>query len=239
MVPILTPYSDPDKPSHNGTIRTHARSSRAKKVSNLSNSERLEAYSRLFRFETYEDIDVKDFAEKTGMSVMSVNSMIRHAKLNAKLYEEMVGLGYLDKSFPVWWYSPAREGTEAKTVEQPRTTLEEGEQIEGTRTELEEGEGYEPTPPDTPAPKEGRPALPDSSLSSSFLPASTEGFDVVPTSSSFSDAELSLLQDRAITEITPGQWMHTQEQADGRIVLMCTRDNGTIYVNSKVRTTTI
>ena len=98
-----------------------------KKLSDLSDSERLEAYS-LFRFTTKEDIDTKDFAEKTGMVIMSVNSMIRHAKQNAKLYEEMVELGYSDKSFPVWWYSPAREGTEVKTVEQGGTTLKEGEQ---------------------------------------------------------------------------------------------------------------
>ncbi len=31
--------------------------------------------------------------------------MIRHAKQNAKLYEEMVALGFSDESFPVWWYS--------------------------------------------------------------------------------------------------------------------------------------
>jgi len=46
--------------------------------------------------------------------------------------------------------------------------------------------------------------------------------EVVPTpstSSDFSDAEVSLLKERSITEITPGQWMHTQEQADGRIIL--------------------
>ncbi len=78
---------------------------------------------------------------------MSVNAMIRHAKQNAKLYEEMVELGYSDESFPVWWYSPGREGTgaktvgqggttEVKTVGQPRTTSEEGEQIEGTEVKV-------------------------------------------------------------------------------------------------------
>jgi len=157
------------------------------------------------------------------------------------LYEEMVKEVYSDGEFPVWWYSPAREGTTAKTVEQPRTTSEEGEEIEGRRTETKEGEGYEPTPPDTPAPREGRPALPASSLRSDTIRSDAPLSGVVPppsTSSSFSEAELSLLKDRAITEITPGQWMHTQEQADGRIVLMCTLDYGTIYLNSKVRITT-
>ena len=130
------------------------------RILHLSARARLEAYSRLFRFTTEEDINPKDFAEKTGMAIMSVNSMIQHAKLNTKLYEEMIELGYSDDAFPVWWYSPGREGTEAKTVGQGGTTAKEGEQIEGRRTETEEGEGYEPTPPDTPAPKEGRPALP-------------------------------------------------------------------------------
>jgi hypothetical protein len=90
------------------------------------------------------------------MALMSVNSMIRHAKQNAMLYEEMVELGYLDESFPVWWYSPAREGTEEKTVGQEGTTLQEGAQggttlqkgaqncrkghrIAGRGTELQEG----------------------------------------------------------------------------------------------------
>ena len=180
----------------------------------------LSARARLFRFTTEEDINPKDFAEKTGMALMSVNSMIRHAKQNAKLYKEMVELGYSDESFPVWWYSPGREGTGVKVVGQGGTTLQEGEQIEGRSTELKEGEDYAPIPPDITPPKEGRPALPEPSLRSATLPTPTEGFEVVPTPStaSFSDAELSLLKDRAVTEIMPGQWMHTQEQADGRII---------------------
>jgi len=54
--------------------------------------------ARLFRFTNEGDIDAKEFAKKTGMAVLSVNSMIRHAKGNAKLYEEMVELGYSDDS---------------------------------------------------------------------------------------------------------------------------------------------
>jgi hypothetical protein len=135
------------------------------------------------------------------MAVLSVNAMIRHAKQNATLYEAMVELGYLDESFPVWWYSPGREGTEVKTVGQGGTTSKEGEQIAGRRTELQEGEDFAPTPPDTPAPREGsltRPAL----APSSSLPTPTEAFDVVPApskASSFSDVELSLLKERRIT----------------------------------------
>ena len=119
--------------------------------------------ARLFRFTTEEGIDTKDFAEKTGMSVMSVNSMIRHAKGNAKLYEEMVELGYSDESFPVWWYSPGRAGQEGDAVEQQGITGHEGEQIAEKGIEGREEEDFEPTPPDTPAPREGRlarPALP-------------------------------------------------------------------------------
>jgi hypothetical protein len=54
--------------------------------------------------------------------------MIRHAKQNVKLYAEMVELGYSDESFSAWWYSPGREGIEAKTVEQSGTTSKEGVQ---------------------------------------------------------------------------------------------------------------
>jgi hypothetical protein len=39
------------------------------------------------------------------------------------------------------------------------------------------------------------------------------------TSSGLTEQQVALLNSRAITEITPGQWMHTREQADGRIVL--------------------
>ena len=114
------------------------------------------------------------------MSVNSVNSMIRHAKLNATLYEEMVALGYSDESFPVWWYSPGREGTKAKTVEQGGTTEEEGEQIAGRRTESGEEEDFAPTPPDTPIPKEGRPALPESPVLSSPLLSSPRMSNLIP-----------------------------------------------------------
>ena len=79
------------------------------------------------------------------MALMSVNSMIRYAKLNAMLYEEMVELGYSDDSFPVWWYSPGRVGTGVKVVGQGGTTEKEGEQIEGRSTELKEEEGFAPT----------------------------------------------------------------------------------------------
>ena len=44
----------------------------------------MEAYSRLFRFDKYEDIDAKDFAEKTGMNVKSVASMIKQAAARAR-----------------------------------------------------------------------------------------------------------------------------------------------------------
>jgi len=147
--------------------------------------------------------------------------MIRHAKLNAKLYAEMVELGYSDESFPVWWYSPGREGTGVKVVGQGGTTEEGGGQIGGRSTELEGGEDFAPTPPDTPVPKEGRPALPEPPVLSSPVlssPVLSKDVQPSPTSSKFSDAELSLLKDRAVTEIMPGQWMHTQEQADGRII---------------------
>jgi len=83
-------------------------------------------------------------------------------------------------------------------------------------------EGYNPTPPRTPAPKEGslgRPPLASASDPSEAEPPSAALSHAQPASATFSDAELSLLKERGITEITPGQWMHTTEQADGRIVL--------------------
>ena len=73
---------------------------------------------------------------------------------------------------------------------------------------MKEGEDFAPTPPDTPVPKEARPALPESSLRSDALRSDAGLSEVVPTpstSSAFSDAELSLLKERAITEVTPGR----------------------------------
>ena len=71
---------------------------------------------------------------RTGIAVLSVNAMIKHAKTNPRLYEDMVKLGYSDSTFPSWWYSPARDGTEGQQVEQQRIDAEEG------RTDAQEGE---------------------------------------------------------------------------------------------------
>ena len=101
-------------------------------------------------------------ANKTNINQNSVISIIRHAKQNAKLYEEMVELGYSDESFPVWWFSPARG---AGTTETPaQRTLTDAEVAEGAedRTDTLGEEGYDLTPPRTPTPREaglGRPAL--------------------------------------------------------------------------------
>ena len=117
--------------------------------------------------EKEEDIDAKDFAAKTGMAVNSVSSMIRHAKLNKKLYAEMVALGYSDATFPAWWYSPGREGTEG-------TIGQEGEQIEERGSEGRKGKDFAPTHPDTPLPSEaglGRPPLPLPAPSSQVVPS--------------------------------------------------------------------
>jgi len=177
----------------------------------------------------YEDIDAKDFAEKTGMSLQSVSSMLKQARSNATLCEEMLAAGYTDGEFPAWWFSPAREAElrqapAQRTLEQAEGTLtlaEQAQVAEGGRDTLGE-EGYDPTPPRTPAPKEaglGRPPLASASDPSAAEPPSAALSHAQPTSATFSDAELSLLTERAITEITPGQWMHTVKQADGRIIL--------------------
>ena len=159
------------------------------RILHLSARARLEAYSRLFRFTNEEDIDTKDFAEKTGMSINSVNSMIRHAKQNAKLYEEMVAIGYSDTTFPAWWYSPARDGTEVQEVEQPRTEVQEDEETVGKRTPAKAGEEYAPTPPDQPRPIGARSTRPP-------VPVPASASDAMPTpapasaSSGFSDLEI-------------------------------------------------
>ena len=121
------------------------------------------------------------------------------------------------------------------------TNEKKGEQIEQTRTVEKDEDPYAPTPPKIPASKEERLTRPPLVPPSSPLPPPPEGsLDVPPspTSSPFTDAELSLLKDWGITEVTPGRWMRTAEQTDGRIMLTCARDNGIIYLNSKVRTTT-
>jgi hypothetical protein len=129
--------------------------------------------ARLFRFTTEEGIDTKDFAEKTGMAIMSVNSMIRYAKGNAKLYEEMLAAGYTDGEFPSWWFSPARV---AELRQDPaQRTLTDAEVAEGAEDRIdvdkaegaEGAEGYDPTPPRIPTPREaesGRPALKSASV---------------------------------------------------------------------------
>jgi hypothetical protein len=85
---------------------------------------------RLFRFKKEDEIDVRDFAKKTDMNVQSVISMVKQARMNAKLYEWMVQAGYSDEEFPAWWYSPARDAEEsqlqAKASQPPAEDAESG-----------------------------------------------------------------------------------------------------------------
>ena len=157
---------------------------------------------------------------RTGIAVLSVNAMIKHAKTNPRLYEDMVELGYSDSTFPSWWYSPARDGTEGQqegeeTQEdaQHRTSVQEGEETAGKRTQTQAEARYAPTPPDKPRPKEARPTrLPvrEPAPASDALPASAPASDALPASapasaaSEFSDLELSMLKAQAVTEITTG-----------------------------------
>ena len=152
--------------------------------------------------------------------------MINQVKNNDVLYRDLRALGYEDDKIPAWWYSPGRdvaEGAETgKTVEDPVGDVAEGAETLQTvaeagegRTEVEGVEGYDVTPPQTPTPREGRPAL-QAQLSD---PIQSDPIQAEHVSAVFSDAELSLLKDQGVTEITPGRWMRTMEQADDRIVL--------------------
>jgi len=137
--------------------------------------------------------------------------MIKQARSNATLYNEMLEAGYTDGEFPDWWFSPARG---AKTAQVPGEDAE-GAKVRKDTQKVEGEEGYDPTPPETPTPREGRPAL----QAQRSDPMRSDPIHAEHVSAVFSDAELSLLKDRGITEVTPGRWMHTAEQADGRIML--------------------
>jgi hypothetical protein len=50
--------------------------------------------------------NAEDFAEKTGMNYNSVVSMLKQARSNRTLYEQMLEAGYTDAEFPAWWFSP-------------------------------------------------------------------------------------------------------------------------------------
>ena len=137
------------------------------------------------------------------MNVKSVSSMIKQARSNATLYEEMLAAGYTDGEFPAWWFSPSREAEPRqdpaqRTLKQAQRTLTEAEVAEGAedgRDTLGE-EGYDPTPPRTPTPKEaepGRPALKPASVPTAAIVPS-EPSTLPPASATFSDAELSLAE---------------------------------------------
>ena len=140
--------------------------------------------------------------------------MVKQAASNPVLYEQMLKAGYTDKEFPAWWYSPAQEAgaaQEAKKEGEPA----EGAEVSITKQSEESEEGYEVTPPRQPASREGRQGRPP-------LPVPAHPTYAEPPElprADFSQAELSLLKEQGITEITPGRWMHTVEQADGRVVL--------------------
>ena len=149
------------------------------------------------------------------MNVKSVASMIKQAASNANLYDKLLAAGYTDGEFPNWWYSPGRASGEGAKVGKTVDVPAEGGELSIEVDKVEGVEGYEETPPRQPAPREGRPAL----LAQRSDPILSDPIQAEHVSAVFSDAELSLLQERGITEITPGRWMHTEEQASGWIML--------------------
>ena len=127
------------------------------------------------------------------MNMNSVSSMIKQARSNATLYEEMLAAGYTNGEFPAWWFSPAQEAELRQTPAQ--RTLKQAEQAQqaGEGRDKQGEEAYDPPPPRTPAPREGRPAIPASAQLSAAEPASAALSHAQPASATFSDAELSLL----------------------------------------------
>ena len=107
--------------------------------------------------------------------------MIKYAKTNPRLYEEMVALGYSDKSFPVWWFSPANaEGKGAQRSSESSPSLNEQAKAKIAGSSSQE-EAFDPTPPDKPVTREpgSRPQL--------SAPASSSQLQPAPASSGFSD----------------------------------------------------
>ena len=155
--------------------------------------------ARLFRFTDEADIDTKDFAEKTGMNLQSVISMLKQARFNAKLYEDMLKAGYTDGEFPAWWFSPGRasgEGAKAgETVDVPAEGGEPSIDVD----KVDGVEGYEVVPPKTPAPREGRPAL----QAQRSDPILSDAIQAQQGSADFTDAELSYLHERALRRLHP------------------------------------
>ncbi len=91
--------------------------------------------------------------------MQSVISMVKQARSNAKLYEEMLAAGYTDGEFPAWWFSPARDGqtpaqTPAQTEPAADGTLKQAQLAEDGSARQGE-QGYDPTPPQKPASREG------------------------------------------------------------------------------------
>ena len=60
------------------------------------------------------------------MNLQSVSSMLKQARFNATLYEEMLAAGYTDAEFPAWWFSPAREAEPRQTPAQPGEPAADG-----------------------------------------------------------------------------------------------------------------
>jgi hypothetical protein len=189
-------------------------------MTGLSPQERLEKYSVLFSFTTEEEIDTQALADQWGVARLGVSGMIHGAKNSKKLYEDMREKGYADDEFPAWWYSPARK------TESPIKTLEAPASSEMTREVPLSSEKtlFVPTPPREPALGEGGPGRPDIQDTSEQDRSELDGTHqdmtgLVGTSQGLTEQQVALLKSRAITQITPGQWMHTRKQSDGKIVL--------------------
>jgi hypothetical protein len=141
----------------------------------------------------------------------------------------------------VWWYSPARDETSQHKLVEGAPSHAEGapshaegapshaegapSHAEGAPShESDEKRVFEPTSPESPAPREGglgRPAIQSTPrLDSTQLDAPSRDLgSLVTPSHGMTEQEVALLKSRAITQVTPGHWMHTRKQADGTIVL--------------------
>jgi hypothetical protein len=164
-------------------------------------------------------------ANKTNINQNSAISMIRHAKINAGLYQEMRTAGYADEEFPEWWFSPARVDVEqdrlvSSEVEQERLVSSE---VESDELKSSDVEVLTPATPRIPAPREeglGRPVLRTQDDSTQLKTAEDDPTRRDSTQDNFTQAEINLLGSNGIIRGQDGVWVHYEKEPSGRTIIV-------------------
>jgi hypothetical protein len=188
-------------------------------LENLSPEERLLRYSFLMNFKKESEIKTKRLAAQWNADQRGVASMVNNAKRSKRLYKDMREAGYQKDEFPRWWFNP-----DSEVNENIPDNIEISEDKAKSKSEPEEIEKLYAIPPrNFVLKKDVQSNSPtDDTISERIASQDLGNPGEKPSnlgSAGFTDAEIQILNDNSIIEISPGRWMRMEEQSNGSIVL--------------------